>query len=90
MAHNRRQTFFFFPGLRHRTAREEGEFLNITSTRFTDTQTLAGRLLQEAHAHLAAGIEPTTLGFRAQVANHYDTGSKDIQKDLVVFQKIDS
>ena len=40
-------------------------FLSTTFTRFTDTQTLAGQLLQTAHlcTQLAAGLEPGTFGF---------------------------
>ena len=46
--------------------------LTTTSTRFTDTQTLTGRLLQRAHlcTQPAAGLEAGTSGFRAQVVNH--------------------
>ena len=48
------------------------QLLTTTSTRFTGTQTLAGGLLRGAHlcVQLAAGLEPGTFGFRAQVANH--------------------
>ena len=43
-----------------------------TSTRFTDTYTLAGRLLQRSHlcTYLAAGLKPGTFGFQAQVTEH--------------------
>ena len=46
--------------------------VQLLTTRFTDTQTLAGRLLQRAHicTQLAAGLETEAFGFRAQVANH--------------------
>ena len=50
---------------------------SITSTRFTDTQTLAGLLLQRAHLcpQLAAGIELGTFDFLTHVANHKSTRS---------------
>ena len=43
-----------------------------TSTRFTDTYPLAGRLLQRSHlcTYLAAGLKPGTFGFQAQVTEH--------------------
>ena len=58
----------------HRTA-GEGEGVSLTPHynfhRFTDTQTLAERLLQRVHLciQLAAGLEPGTFSFRAQVLN---------------------
>ena len=65
----------------HENARLTGQQGNgeaIFSTRlyhfrnFTDTQMLARKLLQRAHVctQLAAGIEPGTFGFQAQVAKH--------------------
>ena len=49
--------------------------LLITSTHFTDTQKVVGRLIQKTHFRTqpAAGLEPGTFGFRAQVANHKAT-----------------
>ena len=50
---------------------------STTSTRFTDTQTLAGLLLQRAHLcpQLAAGIELGTFDFLTHAANHKSTRS---------------
>ena len=58
----------------HRTAGEgSGYFFNFSSTRFTDIQTLVGRLLQRVHlcTQLATGPEPGAFGFQAQVSNHH-------------------
>ena len=45
---------------------------NTTSTRFTDTQTLVEQLLQRAYlcTQVAAGRDPGTFRFQAQVANY--------------------
>ena len=80
------ELFFFFylgflsqPFMNHRTA-GEGEGHSFKSSTplpptSTDTQTLAGWLLQRAHlcTQVAAGLELGTFGFQAQVANHSAT-----------------
>ena len=70
--------FFFLSGFSFTTIHESQdcrgrgrlflELLTTTSTRFTDTYTLTGRLLQTAHlcTQVAVGLEPGTFGFRVQ------------------------
>ena len=66
---------FFHKHSRITGLQEKGEEISLTPHyhfHFTGTQALAGRLLQGAHlcAQLAAGLEPRTFDFPAQVANH--------------------
>ena len=70
--------FFFCLGFLSRTfmihriaGEEEGYFINSPVPLAPASQTLARRLQQRGHlcTELAAGLEPETLGFRAQVAN---------------------
>ena len=51
------------------------------------TQTISGRLLQRAHlcTQLAAGLEPATFDFRAQVAKNFQTGFR-----LAAFKPVES
>ena len=73
---------FFFTNIhdsQDSKGRRKLSFYNFstTSTRFIDTQTLAGLLLQRAHlcAQLVVEIEPGTFDFLLHVVNHETTRS---------------
>ena len=73
-----RDKVFFLPGFSFITIHKSQEcrgrgraflkLLTTTFSRFTDSQTLAARLLQKAYlcTQPAAGLEPGTFGFREQ------------------------
>ena len=86
--------FFFLSGFCFTNIHESQDFkgrgrafhllLITTSNRFTDTETLAGRLLQRAHlcTQLTAGLEAGTFGFRAQVSNKFAISLQDLKKEV--------
>ena len=65
---------FFYLGFlswKGQQGKGDDEFIFSNSTRFTDIEILAGRLLQGTYLCmlLVTGLEPVTFGFRAQVTN---------------------